>query len=309
MSGLPDNLITFGPNANCTLALCPIEWSAYKYQPSLAANTTFIVLFSLSLLLHLIQGIRYRTAFFATTMILGCITEILGYAGRVMLHTNPFNFNGFMLQICCITLAPVFFAAGIYVTLARITDYLDPALCRFSPKLYYWVFIPCDLVSLVLQAVGGAESSTSEGSSNTANYIALAGLSFQVFTLLIFIALALDYVVRYWSYRRSLTAAERKPLSMRFKVFAAFFSLAIILILVRCIYRIDELSDGYSGPLIRNEALFIGLEGVMIITAAFCLNIGHPGFAFQNHEMEEHSTEKALPSGFESDYSVPVGTK
>ena len=29
-----------------------------------------------------------------------------------------------------------------------------------------------------------------------------------------------------------------------------------------CCYRIDELSDGYNGPLIHNEGLFIGLEGV-----------------------------------------------
>jgi len=47
-----------------------------------------------------------------------------------------------------------------------------------------------------------------------------------------------------------------------FKVFVGSLSAAIILILIRCAYRIDELSDGYHGPLIHNEGLFIGLEGV-----------------------------------------------
>ena len=138
--------------------------------------------------------------------------------------------------------------------------YLGPQYGRFSPKLYYWIFIPCDIFSLCLQAVGGALSSTSSGSSNVAVDVSQAGLSFQVFTLVVFIALAVDYAVRYLQARR---VEERKtPLPISFKIFVAFLSLAVVLILIRCAYRIDELSDGYGGPLIHNEGLFIGLEGV-----------------------------------------------
>lgn len=138
--------------------------------------------------------------------------------------------------------------------------YLGPQYGRFSPKLYYWIFIPCDIFSLCLQAVGGALSSTSSGSSNVAVDVSKAGLSFQVFTLVVFIALAVDYAVRYLQAER---VEERKtPLPISFKVFVTFLSLAVVLILIRCAYRIDELSDGYNGPLIHNEGLFIGLEGV-----------------------------------------------
>ena len=138
--------------------------------------------------------------------------------------------------------------------------YLGPQYGRFSPKLYYWIFIPCDIFSLCLQAVGGALSSTSSGSSNVAVDVSKAGLSFQVFTLVVFIALTVDYAIRYIRARR---IEERKAsLPVSFKVFVAFLSLAVILILIRCAYRIDELSDGYHGPLIHNQGLFIGLEGV-----------------------------------------------
>ena len=138
--------------------------------------------------------------------------------------------------------------------------YLGPQYGRFSPKLYYWIFIPCDIFSLCLQAVGGALSSTSSGSSNVAVDVSKAGLSFQVFTLVVFIALTVDYAIRYIRAKRG---EERKtPLPVSFKVFVAFLSLAVVLILIRCAYRIDELSDGYSGPLIQNQGLFIGLEGV-----------------------------------------------
>lgn len=135
--------------------------------------------------------------------------------------------------------------------------YLGRKYSRFSPKFYYWVFIPCDILSLVLQAVGGALSSTSDGGSNVAVNVSIAGLAFQVFTLCVFIALVGEYV---WRYRKGTKGT--KALSGKFKIFCTFLSLATLLILIRCIYRIDELSDGYEGPLIHDEGLFIGLEGV-----------------------------------------------
>lgn len=94
-----DNYVTFGPNVNCTLAVCPVDWSVYEYRPSVPANVTLLVLFGVSLLIHLVQGLRWRTWSFMIAMILGCIDEIIGYAGRLMLYNNPFTFPGFLIQI------------------------------------------------------------------------------------------------------------------------------------------------------------------------------------------------------------------
>jgi hypothetical protein len=44
------------------------------------------------------------------------------------------------------------------------------------------------------------------------------------------------------------------------KVFLSFLLPSILFVPVRCIYRIDELRDGYDGPLIRNEPLFMVVE-------------------------------------------------
>jgi hypothetical protein len=48
----------------------------------------------------------------------------------------------------------------------------------------------------------------------------------------------------------------------RLKLFFAFMALAVVLTLVRCAYRLAELHEGYGGELVRDEGLFIGLEGV-----------------------------------------------
>lgn len=141
--------------------------------------------------------------------------------------------------------------------------YIGTQYARFNPRFYYWVFIPCDILSLVLQAVGGALSSQSSGDNKAAVDISIAGLSFQVATLCVFIALALDYAIRAVRGRRA-NPAEARVVETRFKIFVAFLSAAIVFILIRCAYRIDELSDGYNGPLIHDQGLFIGLEGVWV---------------------------------------------
>lgn len=132
----------------------------------------------------------------------------------------------------------------------------DPSISRFNPKLFYWVFIPCDIISLILQATGGALScvSTTEDQVQVGVNISLAGLVFQVVTLLVFCALFADYFI---SCKRSPSWTR---IDGRMKFFVSFQSLATFLILLRCVYRIVELHDGYFSEWFRDEDLFIALE-------------------------------------------------
>jgi hypothetical protein len=95
--GIP--IVPFGPHATCNLELCPIEYSIFQYRPSLAANTTFIILYFILLLVHLCLGLRLRSFWFMSCMIAGCVSNIIGYGARVLLWTNPFSFAGFLIQI------------------------------------------------------------------------------------------------------------------------------------------------------------------------------------------------------------------
>ncbi|KAF2225151.1 RTA1 like protein-domain-containing protein [Elsinoe ampelina] len=293
--------ISYGPLANCTLSVCPIEASVYQYRPSLPANIIFLVIFSLLGLAHLIRGLRWRKErSFTLFMILGCISEVLGYVGRLLLWRNPFSFTGFMMQICLITFAPVFYCAAIYVLLSRVVRLLDVGLSRFAPRWWYAIFIPADLVSLVLQAAGGALSSTSSGSNSVGVDISVAGLSFQVVTLFVFSVACGDYAVRF---KRTHGV---KGLSKAFKIFAGFLAAAIVLIFIRCAYRIEELRLGYRSDLITNEGLFIALEGVMIVLAAAALLVAHPGPAFAGQEkvVEQVPVEKVLESSSDEEHGV-----
>jgi hypothetical protein len=196
----------------------------------------------------------------------------------------------FMIQICCLTVAPAFLAAGIYLTLSRIVMTFGVENSRIPAKWYPRIFIPCDILALILQSAGGGIASTADDDRDAADLgknLMIAGLSAQVVTIFIFISLATDFAVR--TYRRSRTLGadafemrhERLRASLSFRGFLAALATATILIFARSAYRVAELSDGWNGALMSDEPLFIGLEGVLIAAACLALNAFHPGFCFR----------------------------
>lgn len=113
-----------------------------------------------------------------------------------------------------------------------------------------------DIVSLILQGTGGGLSASSSGASQIGVDVAMAGLILQVIMLVVFSILFADYMIRY------LRSKSSKTLGSKDKLFFAFLAIAVLATLARCIFRADELKEGYQGELIKHEDLFIALEGV-----------------------------------------------
>jgi hypothetical protein len=82
---------------NCTVGICPLSCAQVKYLPTLVGNVVYAVAFGLLLLAQFALGIKYKTWGFMVGMICGLVLEIVGYAGRIMLHDNPFDFNNFIM--------------------------------------------------------------------------------------------------------------------------------------------------------------------------------------------------------------------
>lgn len=183
-----------------------------------------------------------------------------------------------MQNIVPITVAPVFFCAAIYVQLTRLygfsfyskiqtslirhlrINFTDREVSRFNPRFITFIFVPCDILSLVLQGVGGALSAAAYTIDETkvGVDISKAGLIFQIITLAVFIALSIDYLLALKRSHRKSAASLEKPL----KIMVLSLSAATMLILARCLFRIYELKDGYFAPAFRDELTFIALESV-----------------------------------------------
>ena len=58
--------------------------------------------------------------------------------------------------------------------------------------------------------------------------------------------------------------------------------LATVCILIRSVFRVVELWQGFSGELWNDEIDFMVLDGTMIAIATICLTAFHPGIGFGN---------------------------
>ena len=134
---------------------CPLSATTYGYYPDLPANAFFLAFFALLFVGSLGIGIWSKTWTYTLALGGGTLLEALGYLGRVLMHSNPWNKQGFEMQICCLVLGPSFVAAAIYLTLKHFVLYCGPEHSWLKARLYPWVFVGCDFASIVMQAIGG----------------------------------------------------------------------------------------------------------------------------------------------------------
>jgi hypothetical protein len=188
-----------------------------------------------------------------------------------------------------LTLAPALLTAGIYLCLGRVIVAIGAENSRIKPKMYTYIFISCDLLSLILQGVGGGMAATARDAKGSRRGvdIMIAGLISQVITMTLFLALWCDFVLRTRRAKFSGSLSRTQPPLYdhirTLKTFALFqwaLFAATILIYVRCIYRVAELWDGFGGHLANDEVTFMIFEGPMIILAIAAITVFHPTRVF-----------------------------
>jgi hypothetical protein len=252
---------------NCTAVTpeCPVEISIYGYYPSVPANAFFLAWFAVLCVGSAGLGVWFRTWTYAVAVSLGCMTEAIGYGGRLMLHSNPFG-NGFIVQICCLIIAPAFNSAAIYLTLKHVTLCFGAESSVIKPRFYTYIFICADLLSLVLQAIGGALASTADTNSQESlgNDLMMAGIAWQVASLFFFAVMAGLYLFRRYRALAVLPLSREATVTLadtKFRLFAFGVGSAWLTIFARCVYRIIEMAGGWGNSIMRDETDFIVLEG------------------------------------------------
>ncbi|KAG2414819.1 hypothetical protein HFD88_006007 [Aspergillus terreus] len=265
--------------------LCPVEATTYGYYPNFGGNVFFTVFYGVLGLAQLGIGVYFRAWTLMVALVVGGFLEMAGYIGRILMHHNPWDEDAFKLQIVCLVLAPTFVAAGIYLTLKHIILSLGPEHSRLQPRLFTWIFIGCDIGSLILQAAGGgvaaAAGNTNVKLLNAGNNIIIAGIAFQVATMSVCGLLGLEFFVRVIRHGPGLSGEKTSEnvtdqKYVKLVVVAEIF--AYVTVLIRCIYRIPEMAGGWGNPLMQKEDEFLVLDGMMIALALLALTVCHPGF-------------------------------
>lgn len=141
-----------------------------------------------------------------------------------------------------------------------------------------------DLTSLVLQSAGGSIADAAKTHQHARKGIdhMIAGLILQVVSLGLFLFISADFT---WTCRKGAMTADAVKQRTRdrsmFKIFLACLVLATVVILIRSVFRVAELWEGFSGSLWNAEVDFVFLDGAMISISVICLTALHPGLAFE----------------------------
>lgn len=265
---------------------CPVEATLFGYRPDLAANAVLVALFSACCLINIILGIRWKWWSYLIALSSGCALETIGYVGRILLHRNPYDTTAFSIQFICLVIAPAFIAAGLYLGLKHLVIRCGREKSLLPPALYTWIFISTDITTLILQAIGAVLATTVHKPTTLrlGTNIALAGIILQVIALVFFGLLAAIFLWR----NKFGKGSKDRPLvaprdSTRLRLFIFGQSIAYLTILIRCIYRIPEISSGFDSHIFRNELDFMFLDGFMMAVGAVTLSAFHPGFLLMAH--------------------------
>ncbi|KAK7911866.1 RTA1-domain-containing protein [Apiospora marii] len=268
------------PN-NCHVDPIP-GWSySYGYRPSLAAGVTFSVLFALALGAHTFQAVRSRR-WASILLALGSLTELIGWAGRTWSSACPYNANAYLMQIVTLIIAPVFVTGALYVLLGMFIELVGRGSSLLSPRMYAIVFLTCDVVSLVIQAVGGAMASSASSNLEDAwpgTKIMIGGVAFQLIAMTVFALLAVDFVRRYSGMDARLSRAQSPVLVAMF--------VSLVAVYTRSIFRTIELAEGWSGYLMLHERYFLALDGALMVLAVGVFILFDPTRAFSGVQKQQ----------------------
>ncbi|KAM3126478.1 hypothetical protein CJJ07_001085 [Candidozyma auris] len=298
---------------NSTMELQELEKGINLYQMELSpiANGIFAGLFALLLVAHIVLFLWKRHPYFGVCLSMGTACEFTGYIGRIASIGNYGNKDAYLCQIICLTLAPALLMAGVYFVLAQLTVIHGRQYSVLKPLWFSYIFVFCDFVSLVVQAAGGASAAVQLqrfGDTQPGTNTMVAGIAFQVVSMTLFLYFLFDFMNRKWfkasphvkftfhnllsflfatSRGRELTQRYLNPKynpkyehiwsRKSFAYFPIVLLLSVFFIYVRCVYRLVELTEGWSGYLITHEEFVMTLDGLMVLLMVMLLVPFHPG--------------------------------
>lgn len=270
------NGIDPNPDGTCTLQNAP-----YEYIPTLWLGILFTVLFAIELVLHLVFSLwpgRFRRGGFMLLAAVCAAGEVAGWVSRLYSHYKFFKADPYIAQLVSLIISPIFVSAANYVALERVIFSVGPELARIPTKIYIGVFVTGDIISLIVQAVGGGMSATADTDSgvHTGSNIALAGVIIQTLITGPFLILLSDFLIRHLIAYRAGKFHERWTRGTALVGAASFIS--SIFILIRCIYRCVEMKQGWTGYLSTHEVWFPIFDATMIFFALVVFLPFHPSF-------------------------------
>ncbi|BEI82856.1 hypothetical protein CcaverHIS002_0307240 [Cutaneotrichosporon cavernicola] len=196
---------------------------------------------------------------------IGTFTMAVGFGARIPMTNDPGSLGIYIATTLFTLLSPCAFLAQDYVLLPRLATWLDAEDCLFlSSRLIARIFIGSDICTFLIQAAGGGMTAM-ESMASTGEKIALIGLIIQCVSFGLFWVLLVVFAFRLRSNHSNKWAS-----GSGFKGWKALYwalQWTCIGIMVRCVFRVIEFSQGYSGYLRTTEWCYYVLDTLPLFLA------------------------------------------
>ncbi|WWC70189.1 uncharacterized protein I206_104139 [Kwoniella pini CBS 10737] len=214
-------------NGSANLLTGEVRYSSYGYEPDQSPTQGFLVLFCVGFAAQLLLSIYWKSWWTLPTLAVGTALECIGWGGRLWsiyswswdMNEGGYwysDFGAFIMQICCLVIAPTFFSAANYILLGKIMSNVGPEYSSLHPQSFSTMFIIADVVCLVVQAAGGGIAGTANttNGANQGAYIMTGGVIVQLVVTVLFIVVFVE-----WLWRRK----RYSPVKKQFNPFARFY--------------------------------------------------------------------------------------
>ncbi|KAF1976284.1 hypothetical protein BU23DRAFT_456382 [Bimuria novae-zelandiae CBS 107.79] len=168
------------------------EYQLWHYTPSTAGGAIACIIFFILTALHSWRIVKNRT-WFCIPFVIGGLFETIGYGARAVADTDLQNKITYIIQSVLILIAPILFAASIYMILGRLILRTNSA--SYSVVRANWVtkiFVTGDVLCFFIQSGGAGmlvQANDNAGVKRGENII-LGGLVLQILIFAFFVAVA-----------------------------------------------------------------------------------------------------------------------
>ncbi|KAI8650077.1 hypothetical protein LRP88_14838 [Fusarium phalaenopsidis] len=242
----------------------------WRYVPSLPAAIVFVVIFGILTIGHAWKMFRHRM-WFCIPFVVGGIFEIIGYAARAVAYNSTGALMPYVLQSALLLLAPILFAASLYMTLARVVRAVKGApFSIIAPRWLTRIFVFGDVFSFIVQASGAGlrvqAGNNPDIDPNLGSNIIVGGLIFQIAIFGVFIATALIFNSRF----RRHVAGGADVYDVPWQESLNMLYVTSMMIMVRNIFRVVEYAMGSDGYLLSVEwGVYVFDAALMTLTMAW----------------------------------------
>ncbi|KAK7730185.1 hypothetical protein SLS57_001847 [Botryosphaeria dothidea] len=247
-----------------------VEGSVWYYAPSKVAPIIFMVLFFISGVVHLYQNIRYKSWRITTLLPWAALLMSVGFAMRLAGAYHIKDLGIVIASNVLVMSGPPVYAASNYLVLSRVLFYV-PYLSPMHPGRILSTFLGLDVIIEALIANGAVRvtnSSLTNSEREDGEIMVKASLITQAVIFLILIALAIQFHIR---------AQRTGVLNNKLRTVLIVLYTTSAIVTIRCIFRIVEFFEGYSGMLFTHEYFFYIFEALLMFLNTLILNFWHPG--------------------------------